>query len=333
MKKILKYELMALAALLLIAFVVRLASCGVDSAPRTTDPAIAESTADTTAVPTETTAPPITWATYPAHRQLTCKQAFVYDCAREEFVFTLGQPTDRVYAASITKLFTAYVALQYLQAEQTVTAGDVLDLVGAGSSVAEIEKGDILTVEQLIAGMLLPSGNDAAYILAAEAGWVIDGDKSLSPSAAVGVFVKEMNRKAQDLGMTGTNFENPDGYHTDNHYTCFKDLAIIGKLSLEIPQIPEYATAAAMDVTFQNGTAKTWKNTNALVDAGSPYYCPLAVGLKTGQTPSAGSCLLSAFDVNGRQYIIGVFGCPDVEDRFDDTLQLLNTTLENGFEQ
>ena len=71
----------------------------------------------------------------------------------------------------------------------------------------------------------------------------------------------------------------------------------------------------------------SWKNTNAIIDPSSPYYCPLAIGLKTGQTPYAGSCLLSAFQYMDRTLIIGVFGCKEVDDRFPDTLQLFNDAV------
>ena len=325
MKKLLKYEIMLLAALLVIALVVRLASCGAG------DPTEVPPTTEAPQVTTTAPAPQITWKTFPETRQLTARQAFVYDCQTQEFGLLAGAPTDRVYAASITKLFTAYVALQHLTPEQTVTAGDVLDLVGAGSSVAEIQKGDVLTVAQLVEAMLLPSGNDAAYILAAEVGWKLQGDTSLSASRAVDLFVEEMNRQAKALGMTGTQFMNPDGYHTDSHYTNFNDLVTIAKVSLENPTVLQYAAVSLETVTFQNGTQQQWKNTNALVDPGSGYYCPLAVGLKTGQTPSAGSCLLSAFQFEGNTIIIGVFGCPDVDTRFEDTLQLLNDHLEQNY--
>jgi len=70
-----------------------------------------------------------------------------------------------------------------------------------------------------------------------------------------------------------------------------------------------------------------WKNTHALIHPDSEYYCPYAIGLKTGQTPSAGSCLLSAFRCEGRTLIIGVFGCPETQDRFADTLQLFNEAI------
>ena len=85
----------------------------------------------------------------------------------------------------------------------------------------------------------------------------------------------------------------------------------------------EYCSISNATVDLEDRQLQ-WHNTNLLVDPTSQYYCPYALGLKTGQTPAAGSCLLSAFDIDGNQYIIGVFGCPDVESRFADTLQLLN---------
>ena len=81
-------------------------------------------------------------------------------------------------------------------------------------------------------------------------------------------------------------------------------------------------------MTLSAGEVK-WENTNKIINPDSEYYCPYAIGLKTGQTPSAGSCLLSAFRMNGQEWIIGVFGCPEETDRFDDTIQLFNQTIEN----
>jgi D-alanyl-D-alanine carboxypeptidase len=265
--------------------------------------------------------------TFPADRQLTAKQAFVYNCQTKEFTYLLGGKTDRVYPASITKLFTAYVALQFLEPEKQITAGNVLDLVGAGSSVAEIKKGNVLTVEMLVEAMLLPSGNDAAYILADAAGRVIKGDNSISAWTAVSTFLKEMNGQARAMGMSGTQFTNPDGYHSPDHYTTFADLAKMSEAVVKNATIMRYAVVSKEEAVFQSGETKTWENTNALVNPESEYYCPIATGLKTGQTPSAGSCLLSSFSYKGEDWIIGVFGCPDVKDRFADTLQLLNDAL------
>ena len=261
--------------------------------------------------------------TLPADRELTAQQYFVYDCEAGDFVTISADAGERVYPASITKLFTAYVAGQYLSSDKIVEVGDALDLVGWGSSVAELQKGDQITVEMLIAGMMLPSGNDAANVLAAEAGRALADDSEI---IGVQEFVAEMNRQAKILGMQNTHFANPDGIHQDDHYSSLGDLAILGTLALEDPVLMQYAGTAHETVQLASG-AKQWKNTNALINPESPYYCPYAIGLKTGQTPSAGSCLLSAFEYEDRTYVIGVFGCPEEEDRFPDTLQLFNTAI------
>ena len=263
--------------------------------------------------------------TFPADRDISAAQYFVYDCEAGQFVTKAEEISTKIYPASVTKLFTAYVALQYLDASRSVTAGEVLNKVAAGSSVAEIKKGDTVTVEQLVAGMLLPSGNDAAYILAAEAGRAMYGEKgkNVSTDEAVSRFVKEMNDQAKLLGMTGTNFANPDGIHSDSHYSTYADLATLGTLVLADPIIMKYAAVSSMDVSLASGSVN-WHNTNAIIDPESEYYCSLCTGLKTGQTPMAGSCLLSAFEYKGRTLIVGVFGCKEVDDRFPDTLQLFN---------
>ena len=322
MNKILYLEFGILALLLVVALIFCFTLAKPAFAPDSLE-TDAPNTQATDVSTTETTVFVPTWKTYPANRQLLAQQYFVYDCRENAFLVTSGQANERIYPASITKLFTAYVAMQYLQPEDNITAGEALDMVAWGSSVAKIKKGDVLTAQQLVEAMLLPSGNDAAYLLACQAGRAIKENPQLSATSAVQIFMLEMNSQAKALGMTGTHFVNPDGIHDNNHYTTFEDLAILGKLSMKDATVMQYATTPK-DQVILHGETIVWKNTNALVDPASPYYCPYAVGLKTGQTPSAGSCLLSAFRMDGQELIIGVFGCPKEEDRFDDTLQLFN---------
>jgi len=325
MNRWMKLELVFLAVILIIALVACIGIPMGALAPAVAEqPLPVETTAESQ--PEETTEPAPTWMTFPADRELTATQAFVYDCDKREFLYITGEPEDQVYPASITKLFTAHVALQFLEPEQVITAGDALEMVGYGSSVAEIQYGDTLTAEQLVEAMLLPSGNDAAYLLAVETGRAIEQDPSLPAPEAVDIFLREMNGQARVLGLSGTHFTNPDGYHDPNHYTSMQDMATIGRLAMENPVVMKYASIPEDRVTLSGGE-KIWKNTNALIHPESEYYCPYVTGLKTGQTPSAGSCLLSSLDVQGKRWIIGVFGCPEVEDRFADTLQLLNKTL------
>ena len=281
------------------------------------------------------TQPEPTWMTLPADRSITAGQYFVYDVQADAFLEISGKESARIYPASITKLFTCYVAMQYLKPETVLTVGEEMSKVALGSSVARLVKGDQLTVAQLTAGMLLPSGNDAAYVLAVNAGRVICGNPNASVSDALAYFMDKMNAMAKEVGMTGTHFANPDGIHRSNHYTTFADLAILGKLSLENPTIMKMAKVSELRTLFLYAAPRDedepepgyWTNTNYLVVPDSEYYCPYATGLKTGKTPAAGNCLLTSFDYKGRLLIIGVFGCPENEDRFLDTLQLFNKTI------
>lgn len=332
MRKILIIEIAVLLILLVVSIVV-CASIAGNKAPEIPDsPQIdvvdpADPTDDTTEPTTaEPTEPEPTWMTVPANRQLLAQQYFVYDVQADTFVTSSADPDERVYPASVTKLFTAYVAMQYVEPDRQITAGDALDQVAWGSSVAKLVKGDTLTAEQLVEAMLLPSGNDAAYVLAAEVGRIIDNNPNENAVAAVMTFMQEMNRQAQEVGMTGANFVNPDGIHSDSHYMSYADLCLLGKLALQNETIMKYANVAQDTVTLTEGEVE-WKNTNKLIHEGDDYYCPYAIGLKTGQTPTAGSCLLSAFEKDGKQWIIGVFGCPEEDDRFDDTIQLFNQTI------
>lgn len=320
-------QLLALAGLILfvVLIVVLLVKCtGSDSST----PAMDSTAGSTDVASTEDTdaLQEITWMTLPADRTLTAKQYFVFDCTAGMFTVISENADTLIYPASITKLITACVAMQYLNPDDVITAGDALDLVAAGSSVAELEKGDALTVSQLIGGMILPSGNDAAQVLAAQAGRIILEDPSADAKTAVSAFVGRMNQYAQQSGLTGTHFANPDGIHKENHYTTYQDLVTMAQLSLQNASLMEYC--ATSNATIETGERTLqWHNTNLLVDPASEYYCPYAVGLKTGQTPYAGSCLLSAFEFPETTLIIGVFGCPDIESRFADTLQLLNKHL------
>ena len=269
--------------------------------------------------------PEITWKTLPEDREIAAPHAFVYDCSSEEFLFTRGELEDPVYMASITKLFAIHVASRYLNPDEEIRIeSGPLSKVSANSSTAGLVAGEILTANQLYIGSLISGGNDAVYVLATVAGKRIAGDTELSTDEAIAAFVEEMNREAEALGMTGTHFTNPDGYHDSQHYTCLRDLVTIASLSLENTAVTENGPLLEVDITPVSGSRKAWKNLNLLVDEDSQYYCPYAIGLKTGYTGSAGNCLLSAFEIGGRQYIIGTFGCSTESDRFNDTLQLFN---------
>ncbi len=322
MKKLIFLEMAVLSVLLVVAVLI---SARLDQPTFSQGDLSASSNATDTIGSTETEAVQTgpTWNTYPEDRQLTARQYFVYDCLARTYLVNSGTENDRVYPASITKLFTAYVAMYYLHPDAYIEVGDALDMVVPGSSVAHLQKGDRLTARQLLEGMLLSSGNDAAYVLACEAGRMIAGKLDLDAASAVEAFVNEMNVRAKALGMPNTHFVNPDGIHDPDHYTTIQDLTTLAALCLSDNTIMNNAVVPEADIILHDETV-VWKNTNALINPKSPYYCPYAIGLKTGQTPEAGSCLLSAFRKDSQYLVIGVFGCPEETDRFDDALQLFN---------
>ena len=254
---------------------------------------------------------------------LSALQAIVYDTSSGEILFRKTNSTGKLYPASTTKLFSAFVALQYLQPEELITAGDELEFVADDASLAYIFRGQTLTVSMLVEGMMLPSGNDAAYVLAAGAGRKIAQDPQLNYAEAVHIFVDQMNATARELGLHDSHFMNPDGYHVGSHYTSVSDMVRIAELALGNPTIAQHAAILQDDVTYASGEIITWYNTNSLLDPESQYYRQDACGLKTGLSDNAGHCLVSAFRRDSGYRIIAVFGCPDSSSRMQDIHTLL----------
>jgi D-alanyl-D-alanine carboxypeptidase (penicillin-binding protein 5/6) len=266
----------------------------------------------------------------PSISSVKAKKAFVYDLESETYLFLKSETDALVYPASITKLFSAYMILQYLSPDHLVTAGDILKTVPRDSSVAGLKKGDTLTVKDLLAGMLLPSGGDASRVLAAEAGRAISRNKKLPDAEAMAVFMKVMNFHARYVGMTNSQFINPDGYHHTDHFSCMADILIIARLALETPLIMELAGTAHYSAKSVKGKKFTWHNSNYLLqyETHPSYWSGHAIGLKTGYTKAAGACLLAAFNIDGHIYITGVFKCPTKNGRYPITHAMLNSVVD-----
>ena len=290
-------------------------------APEVTEPPVTEPAP--TEPPVEITEPAET--TPPSQLELTAKAAFVYSTGEDRFLYIGGDPEEKLAPASLTKLLTAYTALSCMEPEQIVIVGNEVTWIDPWSSVAYLQPGHQLSVKMLIQGLMLPSGNDAAYTLAVAGGRALAEDPQLDSKMAYGIFVDEMNAQARLLGLTGTHFANPDGIDEDGHYTTMQDLVLLTKAAMEIPMIMEYGSMAEDQVVFASGETVTWKNSNLLLHEDSEYYTQSAVGLKTGSTQNAGSCLISLFRQEDSSYlIVGVLGSTGNEQRYDDTLILYN---------
>lgn len=330
MKKVL---LVALSAVLLCAYFGFLYACPgsvsaptVETMPQSQPVAATAATFPTESVPESV---PVTAVIPISHKpavdpeyQLKARNAFVYDCASGQLLFTLGDMQKQIAPASLTKLFTAYVALMYLDPGMIVTCGKETTWIDPASSVAWVSPGDQVTVELLIQGMMMQSGNDAAYATAVAAGRVLAEDPGYPAKQALALFMEEVNAQAQALGLTGTHFATPDGLDTFDHYTTAADMLRIALLAMDQPLLRHYSSLGKASVMYDNGETYTYQSTNFLLHPDSKYYCADACGMKTGTTKKAGSCLMALFH-NGEGYIlIGVFGCPKYEDRFADALQL-----------
>lgn len=254
----------------------------------------------------------------------TARQMFVYDMGASRMLFTQGNQEETIYPASLTKLFTAYVALQYLDPGKMVTVGEEAGWIEPDSSIAAVSEGCRLSAGMIMQGMLMQSGNDAAYAIAVAAGREILEDENATPRECFAAFVGEMNRQLQALGMENTHFTNPDGYHEEDHYSTAEDLLTMAKLALESPVIMEYCGIDSAVVHYDSGEEYTWKNSNYLLHEASDYYCPQATGLKTGTTSRAGNCLIASFDTGSTVLVVGVLGCEEREDRFADALALFD---------
>lgn len=309
--------------------------------PETTAPTEPAPTAPapTEPVPTEPTEPPKPKPERPAlfvplsPPATAAKHAFIYDTRINRFLYTSADVDKAVYPASVTKLFTCYVALLYLDPQETVTIGAERDLVALDASLAGIKKGTTWTVEGLIYGALLPSGCDASYSLAAAAGRKILDNPKATVKKAISAFMDECNRVAAEYGMINTHFVTPDGYHDWDHYISIQGYTVIAKLILEHELLRTVTATTQVTVTYQTKSGSTvtttMRNTNRTIQPGqAEYYRPEAVGLKTGSTSPAGKCLLAAYQVEGGYLIIGVFGCIESTSRFTAANTLFDCYLE-----
>ncbi len=337
MNKLLSIEVAVLLLLVIASVFVRVGI--MDSTASTTPPDVLQTQPE--ALPPQTQAPsepeteptppptePPVKLTFSEDFSLEAPVYFVYECSRDNVMAASGDLQAKVYPASITKLFTVYVAMQYLTQDQMLTLGNEVNLVPPDSSLAYLKPGQTISVALLVEGMLLPSGNDAANALAVAAARVQSGNPTLSGQKAIDHFADMMNATARALGMTGSHFVNPHGIHDREHYTCIADLITIGKLALENDLIMKYAGTVKDSVPFSYGQTAHWKNTNKLIDPESQYYHPDAIGLKTGNTSAAGSCVLTAFELDGEYILIGTFRCQRPEDRFIDAAKLYHLAAE-----
>lgn len=232
-------------------------------------------------------------------------------------VFFQKNAFEKLYPASITKVMTALIALKYGNLEDRVTVGEETVITEAGATLCHVKPGETMTMEQLLYGLMLPSGNDAGAAIA------------VHMAGSIEAFSDLMNREARAVGATDTHFVNPHGLHDENHYTTAYDLYLIFNEALKYPEFRTiiHTTSYTADYTDASGNAKsqTWKNSNRYLTGERETPDGLtALGGKTGTTKAAGYCLIMASeDTGGNDYISVVLKAGSRPNLYDNMTNII----------
>ena len=250
----------------------------------------------------------------------------LYDATNKRVLFDLNG--DEVcYPASTTKILTACVAAQYCDEDTIFTVGDELNLVAWDSSRAYLLEGQQISFPILLDALMLPSGNDAAYVMAAGVGRIYAGDENLPYQEAVDIFLKLMNQTAKKIGALDSHFTCPDGYHCDDHYVTAMDMAKIAVYASEFECVRNAYSKFEEEYTLDNGDYFYWENTNPLINPYSASYYEYATGLKTGYTDEAGCCLVATAEKDGTKLVAVALRSPSNGQRNIELTEL----FERGF--
>jgi len=250
---------------------------------------------------------PAVLAEGPSGISVSAASAVLMDVKTGDVLFGKRADTRRP-PASTTKIMTAILGLELGRSDEVVTVSQKAAAVG--EATLHLDPGEKITLYELITGALVRSGNDACVAIAEH---IMGSEEE---------FVKLMNKKALTLGAQNTNFENTNGLPRKDHYSTAKDLALMARPGLQIPQFSSITRQKKTEIHFlEPDVFMDLRNTNKLL-----WNYPYANGVKTGTTTAAGKCLVASATKEGRQLLAVVLNAPD---RFGDAKKL----LEWGFEK
>ena len=239
---------------------------------------------------------------------INARHAIIYDRNSKEAIYSKNI-SEKCKMASTTKIMTAIVVIENTNLTDLVEVSSKAS--STGGSRLGLSKLDKITVEHLLYGLMLKSGNDAAVALAENTGGNVKN------------FVSMMNSKAKILGLLNTNFVTPHGLDNENHYTTALDLAILTDYALKNDIFSKIVKTKNYTVLINNNP-KNISNTNELLGTFDGIY-----GVKTGFTNGANRCLVTACKRGNLDFICIVLGCDTKKDRTKDTIKLLSYAFNN----
>src|SRR5215210_857195 len=246
--------------------------------------------------------------------QITSTNYIAIDAETGEIYAQRGAHERRA-EGSLTKVFTAIETIESLPPDAQVTASES-DLVSEFASQVGFAPGEQFTVEELLYGMMLPSGNDAARALARTAG-AEEGD---TDEEATNRFLARLNQRIQNMGLTDTHLVDPDGWGVPGHYTSPYDLAAFMMYALRYPRFVK--AFSTLDYETADGSY-AFRNNNRMLRTYEGI-----VGGKTGYDDDAGWCLINVAQRNGRRVIAVTLNGVAPDDWYDDNRVLLDYALD-----
>lgn len=237
--------------------------------------------------------------------KLTSAEGAVLMEVSTERVFFQKNAHARLPMASTTKIMTALIALEYAYPDEIVTVDK--RAVGIEGSSIYLREGEIFTVEQLLYGLMLRSGNDAAVALA------------IHVAGSVEKFVALMNAKVKELGLADTRFVNPHGLHDEGHYTSAFDLGVISCKAMKNSLFKKIVGTKRIVVGIGENR-RLFVNKNKLL---KNLEC--ATGVKTGFTKKAGRCFVGGAEKDGLEMVCVVLNCGPM---FENSKAMLEKSFE-----
>lgn len=238
---------------------------------------------------------------------LNARAAILYDATYDRILYEKNSRQKRANA-STTKMLTAIVAYEEGNINDIATVS--AKAAGTGGSSINLKKGDKVSLDSLINGLLIHSGNDAAVAIAEHI------------TESVEEFSDILNEKAVEIGAKDTHFVTPHGLDEEEHYSTAYDLMLIANYLLKIPYLSNIVSKKSVEIEV-NGYTRTIGTTNEML---SVYEG--ANGVKTGFTSNAGRCLVTSVKRDNRQLISIVLGCDTKKMRTVDSVKLLNYGFE-----
>lgn len=243
-----------------------------------------------------------------AEPKINSRAGIIYDRTSKKVIWGKAENEKRPMA-STTKIMSAIVVLENANLNDVVIVSK--KSAGTGGSRLGLKSGDKITVNDLLYGLLLVSGNDAAVALAEYVGGSVEG------------FSNKMNAKAKELGLESTHFITPHGLDMQEHYTTALELAEMTDYALEIKKFADIVNTKSITISI-NGQSKMLNNTNELLGNLEGVN-----GVKTGFTNGANRCLVTSVNREGMNIITVVLGADTKKDRTKDSVQLIEYAYKN----